>query len=103
VDNHAQPSALPLCAPLLLLNVLRELAELQVPPEAAHNNNAAVERSGLWTLDCEIWRLHYAETLRLWRQALVLQRSCSGTFDPMYSLRLWVEVSKPFASPGSTL
>ena len=26
----------------------------------------AVENSGLWTLDIEIWRLHYAKTLRLW-------------------------------------
>jgi len=28
----------------------------------------AVEESGLWTLDLEIWRLHYAKTLRIWRQ-----------------------------------
>ena len=29
---------------------------------------AAIERSGLWTLDVEIWRLHYAETIRVWRE-----------------------------------
>ena len=28
----------------------------------------SVERSGLWMTDCEIWRVHYAETLRLWRR-----------------------------------
>jgi cyclopropane-fatty-acyl-phospholipid synthase len=28
---------------------------------------AAVERSGLWVTDIEIWRLHYAATLRHWR------------------------------------
>lgn len=27
---------------------------------------AAVEREGLWQTDVEIWRLHYAETLRHW-------------------------------------
>ena len=24
----------------------------------------SVERAGFWTLDCEVWRLHYAETLK---------------------------------------
>jgi len=27
----------------------------------------AMERSGLWQTDIEIWRLHYAKTLRHWR------------------------------------
>jgi len=27
----------------------------------------AIQESGLWTTDVEIWRLHYAETLRHWR------------------------------------
>lgn len=27
-----------------------------------------IEASGLWTTDIEVWRLHYAETLRHWRQ-----------------------------------
>ncbi|MEM7237576.1 MAG: cyclopropane-fatty-acyl-phospholipid synthase family protein [Pseudomonadota bacterium] len=26
----------------------------------------SIEKSGLWTLDCEIWRMHYADTLRAW-------------------------------------
>jgi len=28
----------------------------------------AVQSSGLWTTDIEVWRLHYAETLRHWRK-----------------------------------
>lgn len=27
----------------------------------------AIEKSGLWTLDTEIWRVHYAKTLEEWR------------------------------------
>jgi cyclopropane-fatty-acyl-phospholipid synthase len=27
----------------------------------------AIQTSGLWTTDVEVWRLHYAETLRHWR------------------------------------
>jgi cyclopropane-fatty-acyl-phospholipid synthase len=27
----------------------------------------AIQASGLWTTDIEVWRLHYAETLRHWR------------------------------------
>ena len=29
---------------------------------------AAVERSGLYVTDIEVWRLHYAETLKAWRK-----------------------------------
>ncbi|MEL6450111.1 MAG: cyclopropane-fatty-acyl-phospholipid synthase family protein [Pseudomonadota bacterium] len=28
----------------------------------------AIERSGLWQTDIEVWRLHYAKTIRHWRQ-----------------------------------
>ncbi|WP_299724797.1 cyclopropane-fatty-acyl-phospholipid synthase family protein [uncultured Tateyamaria sp.] len=28
----------------------------------------AVERSGLWQADIEVWRLHYAKTIRHWRE-----------------------------------
>ena len=28
---------------------------------------AAAERSGLYVTDVEVWRLHYAETLKAWR------------------------------------
>jgi cyclopropane-fatty-acyl-phospholipid synthase len=33
----------------------------------------AIERAGLWTTDLEILRLHYAETLRVWRERFVAQ------------------------------
>ena len=34
----------------------------------------AVEDSGLWITDVEILRLHYAETLRLWRERFMAER-----------------------------
>ena len=33
----------------------------------------AIERAGLWVTDVEILRLHYAETLRIWRERFVSQ------------------------------
>jgi cyclopropane-fatty-acyl-phospholipid synthase len=35
---------------------------------------AAVEKVGLWVTDIEILRLHYAKTLRLWRQRFLANR-----------------------------
>ena len=35
---------------------------------------AAVEQSGLWITDVEILRLHYAKTLRLWRERFAAER-----------------------------
>jgi cyclopropane-fatty-acyl-phospholipid synthase len=35
---------------------------------------AAIERSGLWVTDVEILRLHYADTLRIWRQRFMANR-----------------------------
>ena len=34
----------------------------------------AIEKVGLWVTDIEVLRLHYAETLRLWRQRFVANR-----------------------------
>jgi cyclopropane-fatty-acyl-phospholipid synthase len=34
----------------------------------------AIERTGMYVTDLEIWRLHYAETLRHWRQRFAAQR-----------------------------
>ena len=34
----------------------------------------AIERAGLWVSDIEVLRLHYAETLRHWRERFVAQR-----------------------------
>jgi len=35
---------------------------------------ASVERTELWVTDIEIWRLHYAETLRHWRHRFMANR-----------------------------
>ncbi len=35
---------------------------------------AAIEKVGLWVTDIEVLRLHYAETLRLWRQRFLANR-----------------------------
>ncbi len=35
---------------------------------------AAIERAGLWVTDIEVLRLHYAETLRLWRERFLANR-----------------------------
>ena len=44
----------------------------------------AVERSGLWTLDTEIWRVHYAHTLAAWRERFAAERE---TVVSMYDER----------------
>lgn len=50
---------------------------------------AAVERSGLWTLDAEIWRLHYAETLRHWRTRFMARRGeVVALYDERFA-RMW--------------
>ena len=35
---------------------------------------AAIEKVGLWETDIEVLRLHYAETLRLWRERFLANR-----------------------------
>jgi cyclopropane-fatty-acyl-phospholipid synthase len=35
---------------------------------------AAIEKSGLWVTDIEVLRLHYADTLRHWRQRFLANR-----------------------------
>jgi len=35
---------------------------------------AAIEKAGLWVTDIEVLRLHYAETLRLWRHRFLANR-----------------------------
>ena len=50
---------------------------------------AAVERSGLWTLDVEVWRLHYARTLREWRRRfLAAQDRLPERYDAPFR-RMW--------------
>jgi cyclopropane-fatty-acyl-phospholipid synthase len=50
---------------------------------------AAVERSGLWTLDTEIWRVHYAHTLAAWRERFMAQReTVVGMYDERFA-KMW--------------
>lgn len=46
----------------------------------------AVEKSGLFFSDIEIWRLHYAETLRHWRERLYAKRA---EVEQMYDARFF--------------
>jgi len=49
----------------------------------------AVERAGLWVTDIEILRLHYAETLRAWRQRFLENLSLlPGIYDERFC-RMW--------------
>lgn len=49
----------------------------------------AIERSGLWMLDCEVWRVHYARTLRHWRESFMEQRDdVVKMYDERFA-RMW--------------
>ncbi|MEM0989727.1 MAG: cyclopropane-fatty-acyl-phospholipid synthase family protein [Pseudomonadota bacterium] len=49
----------------------------------------AVEKSGLWTLDCEIWRVHYARTLAAWRARFnSIRDQAEQMYDPRFA-RMW--------------
>ncbi|WP_421932285.1 class I SAM-dependent methyltransferase [Phenylobacterium sp.] len=50
---------------------------------------AAVERTGLWIADVEIWRLHYAETLRHWRLRFEAQRQAIAALYDERFCRMW--------------
>jgi cyclopropane-fatty-acyl-phospholipid synthase len=50
---------------------------------------ASIERTGLWVTDIEVLRLHYAETLRHWRQRFLANR---GRIEALYDerfCRMW--------------
>ncbi|WP_114391894.1 SAM-dependent methyltransferase [Oleisolibacter albus] len=49
----------------------------------------AVERSQLWITDVEVLRLHYAETLRQWRQRFQAQRAAAAALYDERFCRLW--------------
>jgi cyclopropane-fatty-acyl-phospholipid synthase len=49
----------------------------------------AVERSGLKIMDIEIWRLHYAETLRLWRENFNANRDAAREMYDERFCRMW--------------
>ncbi|GGE65554.1 cyclopropane-fatty-acyl-phospholipid synthase [Niveispirillum cyanobacteriorum] len=49
----------------------------------------AIERTGLWLTDMEIWRLHYAETLRHWRERFLARRDeAKALYDERFC-RMW--------------
>jgi cyclopropane-fatty-acyl-phospholipid synthase len=48
-----------------------------------------IERAGLWVTDIEILRLHYAETLKAWRERFLAARAeIAGVYDEKF-VRLW--------------
>jgi cyclopropane-fatty-acyl-phospholipid synthase len=50
---------------------------------------AAIEHGGLWTLDVEIWRLHYAYTIREWRERFAAVRDdLPERYDERFK-RMW--------------
>jgi cyclopropane-fatty-acyl-phospholipid synthase len=49
----------------------------------------AIERSGLWVTDVEILRLHYADTLRAWRERFLARRAEAAALYDERFCRLW--------------
>lgn len=49
----------------------------------------AIERAGLWMTDLEIWRLHYAETLRHWRARFSARRAEIAALHDERFCRMW--------------
>lgn len=50
---------------------------------------APIEASGLWHMDIEVWRLHYAMTLRHWRDRFDANLTAiSKTYDDRF-IRMW--------------
>ncbi|MDA8049146.1 MAG: cyclopropane-fatty-acyl-phospholipid synthase [Rhodospirillales bacterium] len=49
----------------------------------------AVERAGLWVTDIEILRLHYAETLRHWRERFLAQKALLRDIYDERFCRMW--------------
>ncbi|MEE8333844.1 MAG: cyclopropane-fatty-acyl-phospholipid synthase family protein [Alphaproteobacteria bacterium] len=49
----------------------------------------AVEPTGLFTTDIELLRLHYAETLRLWRERFTKQRDKAAEIYDARFVRMW--------------
>jgi cyclopropane-fatty-acyl-phospholipid synthase len=50
---------------------------------------AAVQEAGLWVTDIEILRLHYAETLRAWRQRFAANRDAIRALYDERFCRMW--------------
>jgi cyclopropane-fatty-acyl-phospholipid synthase len=50
---------------------------------------SAIERAGLYLTDIEIWRLHYAETLRHWRERFLANRERAKQIYEERFCRMW--------------
>jgi len=50
---------------------------------------ASIERSGLYVTDTEILRLHYAETLKLWRERFMANRDKAEALYDERFCRMW--------------
>ena len=50
---------------------------------------AAIEQQALWVTDIEILRLHYAETLRHWRQRFTVERAAIAKLYDERFCRMW--------------
>ena len=48
-----------------------------------------IERAGLWTIDLEVLRLHYALTLRHWRQRFLANRARAAALYDERFCRMW--------------
>jgi len=49
----------------------------------------AIERSTLWLLDCEVWRKHYASTLREWSRRFAANREAARAIYDERFCRMW--------------
>jgi len=50
---------------------------------------AAIEKSGLWVTDIEVLRLHYADTLHIWRQRFEANREAIAELMDERFCRMW--------------
>jgi cyclopropane-fatty-acyl-phospholipid synthase len=50
---------------------------------------AAVERTGLWLLDCEVWRKHYGFTLAEWARRFAANRDRAKAMYDERFCRMW--------------
>ncbi len=50
---------------------------------------AAIEPTGLWLLDCEIWRCHYGHTLAQWRERFLANREKAVAIMDERFCRMW--------------
>ena len=58
-------------------------------PPALSEVLPVVERLGLWVTDIEILRLHYAETLRAWRERFMANRARIAELYDERFCRMW--------------